>query len=58
MELELNKTHNMSCLNGLKLLGNNIIDLLVTSSPYYNAREYAQWDNIEMYVRKYGRDFF
>ena len=32
--LELNRTHNMDCLEGMKLLEDNSIDLIVTSPPY------------------------
>ena len=38
--LELNKTYNMDCLEGLKLLDDNSIDLTVTSPPYDNLRTY------------------
>lgn len=32
--LELNKIHNMDCMDGLKLLKNESIDLIVTDPPY------------------------
>jgi site-specific DNA-methyltransferase (adenine-specific) len=38
--LELNKTHNMDCLDGMRLLDDNCIDLTVTSPPYDNLRKY------------------
>ena len=38
--ISLNKTHNMDCLEGLKLLDDNSIDLTVTSPPYDNLRTY------------------
>ena len=38
--LELNKIYNMDCLDGLKLLDDNSIDLTVTSPPYDNLRTY------------------
>ena len=38
--LELNKTYCMDCLEGLKLLPNNYIDLTVTSPPYDDLRKY------------------
>jgi site-specific DNA-methyltransferase (adenine-specific) len=38
--LELNKIYNMDCLEGLKLLDDNGIDLTVTSPPYDNLRTY------------------
>lgn len=34
-ELEINKIHCMDCLNGLKKLPDNSIDLIVTDPPYY-----------------------
>ena len=40
----------MDCLEGLKLLENNSIDLVVTSPPYYNAKEYSHWDTYEDYL--------
>ena len=59
--LELNKTYNMDCLEGLKLLDDNSIDLTVTSPPYDNLRTYNgysfDFDNIakELYrVTKEG----
>ena len=58
---ELNKTYNMDCLEGLKLLDDNSIDLTVTSPPYDNLRTYNgysfDFDNIakELYrVTKEG----
>lgn len=38
--LELNKIYNMNCLDGLKLLENNSVDLVVTSPPYDGLRTY------------------
>lgn len=40
----------MNCEEGLKLLDDNSVDLIVTSPPYYNAREYAQWPDYEDYL--------
>jgi DNA modification methylase len=45
--MELNKIYNMDCLEGMKLLSDNTVDLTVTSPPYDNLRTYngniAQW---------------
>lgn len=49
--LELNKTHNMNCIDGLKLLDINSIDLLVTSPPYFNARDYCNWETLNDYIQ-------
>ena len=40
VNIELNKIYNMDCLEGLKLLDDNSIDLTVTSPPYDNLRTY------------------
>lgn len=48
--LEINKTHHMNCLDGLKLLEPNSVDLMVTSPPYFNAREYSQWSTFNEYM--------
>ena len=38
--LGLNKIYNMNCLDGLKLIDNESIDLVVTSPPYDELRTY------------------
>ena len=49
--LELNKIYNMDCIEGLKLLDDNSIDLIVTSPPYNVGVDYdtykdcMPWDN-------------
>jgi len=44
--LELNRIYNMDCVEGMKLLPNECIDLTVTSPPYDNLRKYKgfKWD--------------
>jgi len=44
--LELNRLYNMDCMEGMKLLPNECIDLTVTSPPYDNLRKYKgfTWD--------------
>lgn len=45
--LELNKIYCMDCIEGMKLLDENSIDLTVTSPPYDNLRTYnnsSQWN--------------
>jgi len=44
--LQLNKLYNMDCMEGMKLLDDNSIDLTVTSPPYDNLRTYKgyTWD--------------
>lgn len=38
--LELNKLYNMNCVDGMKLLDDNSIDLTITSPPYDDLRKY------------------
>lgn len=40
----------MDCLIGLQNMPDNSIDLMVTSPPYYNAREYSQWQTVNAYM--------
>jgi site-specific DNA-methyltransferase (cytosine-N4-specific) len=39
--LELNTIHNMDCLEGLKLLPDELVDTCVTSPPYWGLRDYG-----------------
>ena len=38
--MELNKIYNMDCVDGMRMLKDNSIDLVVTSPPYDNLRDY------------------
>lgn len=38
------------CLEVLKRMDSESIHLMVTSPPYYNAREYSQWNNLNKYL--------
>jgi DNA modification methylase len=40
----------MDCIVGLTEIPTNSVDLIVTSPPYYNAREYAQWKTYNDYL--------
>ena len=55
--IELNKIYNMDCVEGMRLLPEKSIDLTVTSPPYYNAREYSQWNTLEDYLQDMGTAF-
>lgn len=44
------KIINWDCLSYLKNTKSNSIDLMVTSPPYYNAREYSQRKNLYNYL--------
>ena len=39
-----------SCLDYLKSMPSESIQLMCTSPPYYNARAYSQWDNLNLYL--------
>lgn len=46
--LELNKIYNMDCIQGMKRLPDNSVNLVVTSPPYYAYKDYGTDDmNIE-----------
>ncbi|BCB96833.1 hypothetical protein JZK55_17550 [Dissulfurispira thermophila] len=38
------------CFKALKKMKSESIHLMVTSPPYYNAREYSQWENLHAYL--------
>ncbi len=46
----------MNCIDGMNemIMQNLKVDLFVTSPPYYNAREYSQWETVNDY-RKLSR---
>ncbi len=39
-----------NCLDLMQKMESESIQLMVTSPPYYNAREYSQWENIDLYL--------
>ena len=41
----------------LKFIKDNTVDLIVTSPPYYNAKDYSQWDDIKSYLKGYVKLF-
>jgi len=45
--LEINKIHNMDCLQGLKQLPNKSVDCIITDPPYNIGKD--EWDRIEKY---------
>lgn len=49
IEISENKVIHGDSLKILQKLMDNSIDSMVTSPPYYNAREYSQWDNLYLY---------
>ena len=43
--LEVNKIYNMDCVEGLKLLDDNSVDLIITSPPYNVGIKYDSWND-------------
>jgi len=39
-----------NCLDAMRGMKSESIHLMVTSPPYYNAREYSQWKNLKNYL--------
>jgi len=48
--VSINKFYNESCLDTIKRFNDDSIDLVVTSPPYFNARDYSQYDSVEKYM--------
>lgn len=48
--MRYNYIENTDCVKGMKDLPGQCIDAVVTSPPYYNAREYSTWDSVEEYM--------
>ena len=46
-----------NCLTHLQAMSSELVHLIVTSPPYYNAREYSQWPNINLYFADMERIF-
>ena len=43
-----------SCLDLMRGMKSESIHLMVTSPPYYNARDYSQWRNLDEYLNDMG----
>ncbi len=42
--------HNEDCKETMSRFNNNHIDLVVTSPPYFNARDYSQYNSVQDYM--------
>lgn len=42
---------NGDCLEVMKGIPNGSVDLVITSPPYYNAREYSQYSSYQEYLK-------
>ena len=52
-----NQIFNESCLDTMSRMKDNSIDLVVTSPPYFNAREYSQYSDVSSYMAEMKRIF-
>ena len=43
------------CLDFLRRMDSESVQLMITSPPYYNAREYSQWDTLDDYLDDMSR---
>lgn len=50
--METNKIYNENCIDTMNRMDFNSIDLIVTSPPYFNAREYSQYENLQYYLNE------
>ncbi len=55
--MEKNKIYCRDCLDGLKNISNNTIQLIVTSPPYYNAKDYSKYNSVKHYFQVMKRIF-
>lgn len=53
--MELNKIYNMDCIEGMKLIDDNSIDLICIDPPYNIGK--AEWDKIDNYIEWMGKVF-
>ena len=52
MVFEVNKTHNIDCITGMRMLEENSIDLIITSPPYNNYRNRRTQKSREEYWKR------
>lgn len=50
MALELNTIYNEDCLETMKRMPDGFVDLVVSSPPYFNLRDYANWETYESHL--------
>ncbi|MFK5282338.1 DNA methyltransferase, partial [Lacticaseibacillus paracasei] len=48
--MEINKIYGEDCQETMGKMPNDFIDLTITSPPYFNARDYSQYDNVKAYM--------
>lgn len=51
--MDLNVTlYNEDCLDTLNGMSNEYLDLIVTSPPYFNAKDYSQYKSVDDYIKQ------
>lgn len=59
-QLEIDNIYNIDCVKGMKLLPDNCIDLIITSPPYDDMRDYNgysfDFDNIALQIHRILKD--
>jgi DNA modification methylase len=53
----VNKIFNEHCNNTIAKLPDNSVDLVFTSPPYFNARDYSQYENVADYMNQMEQVF-
>lgn len=48
--MEINKIYGEDCRKTMGQMPNDFIDLTITSPPYFNARDYSQYDSVKAYM--------
>ena len=55
--MEVNKIYNENCLDTMARMPDCFVDLVFTSPPYYNAREYSQYKDVADYMAQMEQVF-
>lgn len=50
--MKLENFYNEDCKLTIERFENNSLDLIVTSPPYYNTKEYSHYDSVEIYLQE------
>lgn len=48
--IQLNTIYNEDCLETMKRMPDGFVDFIVSSPPYFNLRDYANWDSYESHL--------
>ena len=48
--MKIDQVYNMDCLEGMRRMQPDSVDCIITSPPYFNAKEYSQWPTYQDYL--------